>query len=246
MLGKLLRYEFRALLRIMPALYLAILALALVTGINSYITGGWGMAAKILEAALGVMYIALFIVNLVIIILRFRDNLLKDEGYLMFTLPVTEWELTASKAIAGLCSFLLTAAVGIIALLIWGFIADYMAMLENLSLALQHGNRYADRIGLALLAINAVSLLIFGFQQICLIYASMTVSQMAPRFRGLAGFGVYLAVMIVMERLFKYFFGEVFFPSLGYCMAILLSISLFAALCFCCTGWLLKRTLNLE
>jgi uncharacterized membrane protein YhaH (DUF805 family) len=250
MLGKLLRYEFKALLRIMPALYLAILALAVVTGINNYIAGdgvAWDMAGK-LEIALGLMFVALFVVNLIIVILRFRDNLLKDEGYLMFTLPVTGWELAASKAITSLCFFLLTAVVGILALLIDGFIADFYHMLEQLSRSIRNWNELVDIVGPVSLAIQAAIVLIFFFQQICLVYASMTVSQMAPRFRGLAGFGVYLALMTAVTTLVGNPLSRDFFiqNDIPYHTAGLLLQTAFAALFFWCTGWLLKHTLNLE
>jgi hypothetical protein len=232
----------------MPALYLAILVLAAVTGVNSLIAGDgadWSMMEG-LETALGIMFVALFVVDLILVILRFRDNFLKDEGYLMFTLPVTEWELTASKAIAGFCSILLTAAVGMLALFVYGFIADFQDMLYQLSRLPRFWNEHIDRVGSVQAVIEVVGVLVFVFQQLCLIYASMTVSQIAPRFRGLAGFGVYLAVMIVAGRLSWYFVDITFFPSLWDLGLFLLLISIFAALCFWSTGWLLKRTLNLE
>jgi hypothetical protein len=250
MLGKLLKYEFKALLRIMPALYLALLALGAAAGVNSLITrdgADWSMRSGILQIALGLMCFALFIVTLVMVILRFRDNFLKDEGYLMFTLPVTEWELVASKAIAGLCVFLLTTAAAFLALLIYGFIADYREMLDQLSRSFRDWDETFN-IGPVPLGIKAVSTLIFVFQQLCLIYASMTVSQMAPRFRGIVGFGLYLGVMIVVERLSEEFLPRGFFMESGlpYLLGTLLVVSAFAALCFWCTGWLLKRTFNLE
>jgi hypothetical protein len=257
MLGKLLKYEFKALLRIIPAIYLALLALATVTGVNRLIarvgaervTGqyeaGWSWGWSVtntLEIALVMMCFALFIVCVVIVILRFKDNFLKDEGYLMFTLPVTERELVASKAIAGFCSFLLTAVVVVLAMLIYGFIANYRDMLEQLSRFFRDWNETFN-IGPDQQILWVLITVVFVFQQICLAYASMMVSQMAPRFRGIIGFGVYLGVMILAERL-----SNVVLTGSGvpYLLESLLYISAFAAFCFWGTGWLLKHTFNLE
>ncbi|MDR0400112.1 MAG: hypothetical protein LBH51_04140 [Treponema sp.] len=249
MLGKLLRYDLKALMRILPALYLAILVLALAAGINSRVTAEgpiWSgdMRGK-LVTVLGLMLIVLFIVNLVVVIMRFRDNFLRDEGYLMFTLPVSEWKLVASKAIAGVCSFLLTAAVEFAAVLIYGLVADYQNMLGELIRTLQYWFGENGR-ALVPLLIRIPTGLAFAFQQLCLVYAAMTISQLLPRFRGIAGCGVYLAVMLVTERLFSPFVGDFFFSSLGDLGLLLLLASAFAALCFWCSGFLLKRTLNLE
>jgi hypothetical protein len=246
MLGKLLRYEFKALLRVLPALYLAIQVLAVAAGINRLRTGGrydGEGILKYLEISLGVMVIALFAVNLVVIILRFRDNLLKDEGYLMFTLPVTEWELIAAKAIAGFCSILLTALAGTLALLIYGFIFYSTQMLETLSeMAAKFSSDPVWPV------FGVLFILVTIFQQLCLIYASITVSQRAPRFRGPAGVGVYLAVMISAYHITGLVFSHIGLVRDGipYLAAGLFLQTALVALFFCCTGWLLKRTLNLE
>jgi hypothetical protein len=256
MLGKLLKYEFKALARILPALYLAVLALGTAAGINRLIarvgaekvTGqyeaGWsrGIMNAPLEIALVMACFALFIVCIVIVILRFKDNFLKDEGYLMFTLPVTERGLVASKAIAGLCSLFVTAVVVVLAMLVYGFIANYKDMLEQLSRLFRDWNEIVN-IGPGQQILWVVTVLVFAFQQLCLAYTAMTVSQTAPRLRGIIGFGVYLAVIILMERL-----GMVFIERSGlpYLWGAFFLISAFAALCFWCTGWLLKHTFNLE
>jgi hypothetical protein len=245
MLGKLLRHEFKALLRIMPVLYLALLGLAVAAGVSGRITGNWGPNGHTLNlfeqgpiVLFGILIFGQFVVNLAIVIQRFRDNFLKDEGYLMFTLPVPEWELAASKAIAALGTFLLTCAAAVLSLLICGFIGDSGNMQEALS------------VFWARLSATGPDRVIFGiatglvgiFQQLCLIYASMTVSQLVPRFRGFAGFGVYAVVMFAVEQpitravfslndsLFVFFFLE----------------AVFAALYLWCVSWLLKHTFNLE
>jgi hypothetical protein len=50
-----------------------------------------------------------------------------------------------------------------------------------------------------ILAWVALLILLSAVQQLFLIYACMTVSQIAPRFRGFIGFAVYLVVLLLVE-----------------------------------------------
>ena len=100
MLAKLLKYDFKAMFKIFLPLWGVLLV---VSGVNRLISGsplaeGGGMG--IFTSLLGVMYVllimAVMVVTTVIIIARFYQGLLKDEGYLMFTIPVKPWQLLAS------------------------------------------------------------------------------------------------------------------------------------------------------
>jgi hypothetical protein len=236
MLIKLLRYEFRALLRILPALYLALPALAAAAGDSG---------AGLLYILWGMAFMAVFIVNLVIVILRFRDNFLKDEGYLMFTLPVSGWELIASKAAAALCTFLLTGIACALSMLIFTFIADYRQILDSLPRmfrGLLDGWAYTP----PLLIIRIVTALVVAFQQLCLVYAVMTVSHLAPRFRGLAGFGAYFAVMTFVQHPLIRATGALPLSGAPRLLALALPEAAFAALYFWCASRLLKHRINLE
>jgi hypothetical protein len=74
----------------------------------------------------------------------------------------------------------------------------------------------------------------------------MTAAQLLPRFRGIAGFAAYLVAMFLETRL-----TEVLTQGVaGNIVSIMLIISAvmlaFGSLYFWLSGWLLKRTLNLE
>ena len=86
MLTKLLKYEFRATARVMLPLYLILLATALGANLS---TRGMGDLGTLLVLAFALAILAVFIMSVVIMAQRFRQNLLGDEGYLMFTLPVS-------------------------------------------------------------------------------------------------------------------------------------------------------------
>ncbi len=120
MLGKLIKHEFRAtgrvLLPVMAAMLLlcALANLALRVFANG-IREGWFLQVVfgLLIVLAVVAVLATAIMTLVIMISRFYRNLLKDEGYLMFTLPVSVHELLWSKLLVSIVWFLAAA------LLIW-------------------------------------------------------------------------------------------------------------------------------
>ena len=115
MLGKLMKHEFRATARIMLPVMGAMAALALLANLS--IRGLAGNLSdvpmlKILFTLIiiffGAAVVATVVMSLVIMVSRFYRNLLKDEGYLMFTLPVSVHELIWSKLIVSLVWFLAT------------------------------------------------------------------------------------------------------------------------------------------
>jgi hypothetical protein len=137
MLGKLIKYEFKATAKIILLFYAALIVVAVInyfvmpwtdTGesLNSAIAFGstLGAAKTVLQGLLMVMYvlfsIATVMVSMVVIVIRFY-KLLGDEGYLMFTLPVTTSQHIISKLIVGVVWNLLSILiVGISAMIVIG------------------------------------------------------------------------------------------------------------------------------
>ena len=60
------------------------------------------------------LFVSLVVLTIMIIIQRFKRNLLEDEGYLMFTLPVTSKELILSKYSVSLIYIILSSIVSLI------------------------------------------------------------------------------------------------------------------------------------
>jgi hypothetical protein len=233
--GKLFRYECKALLRILPMLYLANLALSAVAWI-------WVKEIDFLATIWMMMNTSLFVTTLVLVIQRFRNNFLKDEGYLMFTLPVPLWQLVASKALAALCAFVVTCVVAALPALIFLFSSDSFTMPEFLaSLFSVLESEYGGRI-----LVGAVICLLFIVQQLFLIYACMTASQIAPRFRGLLGFAAYMAVMLLVESPLSALVINALPEGTLKLWIRALGMAVFAAVYFIASVKLLKHTFNLE
>ncbi|MEG2407137.1 MAG: ABC-2 transporter permease, partial [Clostridiales bacterium] len=116
MLGKLLKYELKSTARTFIPLYAAILVVAIVNGftVGTEMFEIQGIATLIL----GGLMVALFVITIVVIIQRFKKNLLEDEGYLMFTLPVSPKMLVLSKYIVSLIWAILSGIVAVGAFLL--------------------------------------------------------------------------------------------------------------------------------
>ena len=117
MLGKLLKHEFRATARIMWVLYAAMLVLSV--GMHfaiRYLQGSADyLVLRILSVLVAVFWVLALIfgavMTLVLMVQRFHKNLLTDEGYLMFTLPVSSHGLIFSKLIVSIVWSIVTTLV---------------------------------------------------------------------------------------------------------------------------------------
>ena len=139
MLSKLLKYEYRA-----TAIYfLPIYAmLVLVSGFSYAVrlighnvnkSGNYPFAKLVdtLITTFGSLYvllaIALAITTFIVIIMRFYKNLLGNEGYLMFTLPVSVEENILAKLIPAITWFFGSCLLGVltVAPTFWGGYRDF-------------------------------------------------------------------------------------------------------------------------
>ena len=105
MLGKLMKHEFRATARRMLPLFLVVVLLScflrISTAVIDHSTRSLPTILHMLNALLWVLFVLLLIgcvvFAVVVMVSRFYKNLLTDEGYLMFTLPVSIHKLLWSK-----------------------------------------------------------------------------------------------------------------------------------------------------
>ena len=106
MLGKLLKYEFRATGRVMLPSLGVLTVLVLLANLSVCLLGQTGALLTVLLVLVLILaviaVIAAEIIPLVLMIQRFHRNLLSNEGYLMHTLPVNVHSLVWSKLIVSL------------------------------------------------------------------------------------------------------------------------------------------------
>ena len=124
MLSKLIKHEFRATSRIMWPVFLGMLALTALMRISLPLLNGgvtpWFLQMLCVLLVIGFMVGlgALGLAPLVLSAVRWRDHVLKDEGYLTLTLPVSVHELLASKLIVSAVWYAAAFLVGVLSLLI--------------------------------------------------------------------------------------------------------------------------------
>lgn len=128
-MGRLMKYDLRAAMKLFVPLWIGTLILSL---INSFtIPAQSEIESRMLEFFVSMMMIAyvlaviaIVIVTIIYIIMRFYQGLLKDEGYLTFTLPVGIDSILWAKAFTGLILLAVSGVVCMLSLLIlvWQFL----------------------------------------------------------------------------------------------------------------------------
>ena len=138
MFGKLLKYEWKAMMKTMLPIYGATMVLAAVNGfLFQSILGGWidrsALFSTMQTTALTLYMLILMIMGVftaVMIVQRFYKGLLRQEGYLMFTLPVKTWKLIFSKACVSFAVSVLSLVVGILSMGLFGGLDFFRALYE--------------------------------------------------------------------------------------------------------------------
>ena len=121
MLSKLLKYEFRATGRIMLPVYALLLVTAGGTSVTGSLMGRYPESTVL--SIFRTLFMTLFafttfgvlLLTLVLMVYRFYKNLMTDEGYLMFTLPVSRSQLIWSKLLVALVWSVLSTVLAALA-----------------------------------------------------------------------------------------------------------------------------------
>lgn len=198
MLGKLMKYEFRATAIYFLPIYVV---LVLVSGLRYVVSlisqkfsngfsafSGFSLSAIYLLLALG-----LAITTFIVIIIRFYKNLLGTEGYLMFTLPVSVEQNILAKLIPSVVWFFGSCVLGMLT------IAPAMGLRFNDNpFTMFTGIRLGDvpEILLAVLMVIGSIAGTFLFYYLC-----MCIGQMFNSHRFLASAGAYIVIQTVLQIL---------------------------------------------
>lgn len=154
MLSKLLKYEFRATGRIMLPVYALLLVTAGGTSVTGSLMGRYPESTVL--SIFRTLFMTLFafttfgvlLLTLVLMVYRFYKNLMTDEGYLMFTLPVTTGQLIWSKMIVSAVWLLATAAMDVLSMFISVFdSAAWRDIFQLPGLLWQQLREYAGNLG---------------------------------------------------------------------------------------------------
>ena len=197
-LSKLLKYDLRANLKIFLFIWPAILVFGLLerfaftTELPSEISAIFVNLTTVLFV---LAVIAACVFALVISVIRFYSGLLRDEGYLMFTLPVRPWQLVLSKLLTALLTLVVTGAVSVLSVgILFGGIRGFLPAIRA-SLEQSFGGMI-NGWGIALLVLLVVVQVATSVLQI---YLACSIGHLFRRKRILFAVLFYYAINVVLE-----------------------------------------------
>ena len=212
MLSKLLKHEFRATGRTMLPVYAAVVVLAVLANfsirvIDRSVHTLLTIFCGLIIAAFVIGIIAAGIMTVVMMIKRFYTNYLKDEGYLMHTLPVSVHELVWSKMIVSVVWFAATFLVICLVILLTAliqtgtslaqFFAGFPSWAEIKAFMEQAGIRSGDLwvIGLEML----LAVVVAGLYTCLHFYAAMSLGHMFAKDKILLSIVFFVGISFVLS-----------------------------------------------
>lgn len=212
MLGKLLKYEFKAIGRALLPFYGALIALAAILGIMfrvSDMNQSSGTVSTVIAVIMGILYVVLLcvvvVLTLILVIQRFSRNLLGNEGYLMLTLPTSVDAHIWNKTISATVWTALSGIIGMMTLPVILFTSGAgKTNVGEVFRAIGTGiGTVADKIGggnLALIIVEAIVMMILISAAFVLqIYASISIGHQANNHKGLLSVVTFIGLAIAQS-----------------------------------------------
>lgn len=225
MLKKLCKYEFRSIGRTLIPIYIAVIAVSIITSFtmginieynrnyNNILDGGvnlvyqlQGIFTVVMSLTYFAVMVALFVLTFVIILQRFYKGLLCDEGYLMFTLPVKPWQLITSKGITAFVMCILSCIVSCISIFImvigvaedrWILLAQ-MFSFKNWGMFFVRLNEVVPLWGLYALEI-IVYIIVGSLASLYQVYVSMAIGHLAKKNRIIMSVVAYIVISMILS-----------------------------------------------
>jgi len=254
MLGKLMKYEFMAMGRIFLPMYGALIAVTLISRLLMLLPHTAPMTISTVVAS--VMIAAVAVITLILIIQRFRKNLLSDEGYLMMTLPVNTGSLILSKMFVATIFATASTLVSTLAIFILAS-GDFTLIINELEVYLSN---IEARHVLVTFQVFVIAILA-TFASILLLYTCMALSLFVNKRRGLVAFGAFVGITTIMQIItaivgaivtFSFLFDHSWFANISSfaigqltILAITIVMLIQCAVFYFITRYMLKRRLNL-
>lgn len=215
MTGKLVKYEIKSSMKLMAAVWAALMAASLLFSLSGNVlsdtvgnlSSGADNFVGFVEVLTGFMYglilIALVVATIIIVVMRFYKGLLCDEGYLMHTLPVKPWQLIMSKGIVATLVVLISIAIICLSVMIiigtssFSIIPDLFAEIKFMW---DEDPRYV------LILAEFLILVVFSLiKSIYQIYASLAIGQLAGKYRIILSLAAYIGISVIVTTLFILF-----------------------------------------
>lgn len=269
MFGKLCKYEWKYLARFFVPMWAVVLILSIINRFSFPMmvngrTEGQEMAGALLFTALIIVICAVCVVSLVVIIQRFYSGLLKDEGYLMFTLPVKSGALINAKGLTAVVMMLLTGIVCVAVVFIvatrgvtWRAVGDFFHWMFN-------ETPYSALDWVMIILWTIVLCVVSTAAEIYRIYMAIALGHLAKKHRVGWAVAAYIAIVMVQSTVANLILFNLDWRALGdlinratigmsatqltVVMELLMSAgyALLTVLFFFVTRQILEKRLNLE
>jgi len=210
-MGRLMKYDLRAAMKLFVPLWIGTLILSLINSFTIYPQSD--VESKLADFFISLMMIAyvlaviaIVIVTVIYVVMRFYQSMMKDEAYLTFTLPVGIDAILWAKAIVGLILLAISAVVCVLSLLILsypiGYAADIPMLFSRLMERITVGNLLMVILAMVLAAITTCMSGIFHG------YLSMGFGQLAKKRK----LGASVLAYVVISTVTSAFAGVVIMP----------------------------------
>lgn len=208
MLGKLIKNEFKATARNFIPIYLLLLLVTLgvkaLELVQDY--AGKSLEDNIVMNVIGVVLIITFVLAIMAIIFgtviliakRFYENMLKDEGYLSFTLPVTTGQHIISKVFVSYIWIIASALVCIMSFII--FMIGEPGAFKEIGDTISQMIQLVNKNGWWGYVIQVVLVMIIGiYNGIMLLYTCFSVGQIYNKHRIAGAFITGICIYVISQ-----------------------------------------------
>ena len=261
MLSKLLKHEFKATARLILPLYLVLFVFTIVARfvLSLDLKGALSIFPAFATIAYIATILAIAVVSFVIIVLRFYKNLMTDEGYLMFTLPVKAKQLINSKLLVSLFWYIASLLLILVSLFGLLFTKEHYGLIGGAVERFFTEMRLVFGTSNMILFITETFLvMILGLiNNILIIYASIAIGQLFNGHKILGSIAAYIGISTALQIIVSAAFvilGIVFGTSFDevssvpeFILPITIAFVLITNILFyVVTDFIFKKKLNLE
>lgn len=223
MFGKLMKYELRYLIRIFAPMWAVVLSLCVLSRLvlrpdmegMMYVEGTEAIIPVLVVMLAVFSILTMMIVSTVVLLMRFYKGMYGDEGYLMFTLPVTSGELIHSKALSAMIMMIgteLLTFAGVMVMIsypeVWGELGMTFREMFRMLLEMNGLN------GLEFIVLSVWTIvvgLLSTAQGIYMVYLAISLGQLwkkHPVAGAIVAYYLMMSVLGVIQTLAGQLFGE--------------------------------------
>ena len=209
MLGKLIKYDFKALNRSLIAIHIMLLitaALGRFLFVERLIknSGGLSDMGMVIMTLLILLYVILFMTalfgTLLVISIHFYKNLYSDEGYLTHTLPVSRGRLLIAKTVSGSVWMLIDVVLVIMSVLILvlyqPMVREFSAHKDEVLIAMG----FPSTVGYGkIISLIIVLFVVSAVANVMMLYVSIAVGQLFSNHRVMGAIAAYFSINTILS-----------------------------------------------